>query len=56
MRELVEQIDTHVELDNMEATSIPRAGDQLSEDILQPIADQQLTEIAAQTQPVDPTT
>ena len=27
MRELVEQIDAHVELDDMEATSIPRAGD-----------------------------
>ena len=27
MRELVEQIDAHVELDEIEATSIPRAGD-----------------------------
>ena len=27
MKELVEQIDAHVELDDMEATSIPRAGD-----------------------------
>ena len=27
MRELVEQIDAHVELDDMEATSIPHAGD-----------------------------
>ena len=36
MRELVKQIDAYVELDDMEATSIPRAGDQLNEDILQP--------------------
>ena len=43
MRELVEQIDAHVELDDMEATSIPCLGDQLSEDILQPTTDQQLT-------------
>ena len=28
MRELVEQIDSHVELDEMEATNIPHAGDQ----------------------------
>ena len=27
MRELVEQIDTHVKLDDMEVTSIPHAGD-----------------------------
>ena len=27
MKELVEQIDAHVELDDMEATRIPRAGD-----------------------------
>ena len=27
MRELVEQIDAHVELDDMEATNIPRVGD-----------------------------
>ena len=27
MRELMEQIDTYVELDDMEATSIPHAGD-----------------------------
>jgi len=39
MRELVEQIDSHVELDDIEATSIPRAGDQPSEDILQSTAD-----------------
>ena len=34
MRELVEKIDTHAKLDDMEATGIPRASDQLSEDIL----------------------
>ena len=28
MRKLVEQIDSHVELDEMEATNIPHAGDQ----------------------------
>ena len=36
MKELVEQINAYVELDDMEAISIPRAGDQPSEDILQP--------------------
>ena len=49
MRELDEQIDAYVELDDMEATSIPRVDDQLSVDILQPTTDLQLTEIAAQT-------
>ena len=39
MRELVEQVDTHVELDDMEATSIPHAGDQPNEDILHHTAD-----------------
>ena len=34
MKELVEQIDFYVELDDMEATSNPRAGDKLDEDIL----------------------
>ena len=34
MKELVEQINAHVELDDMEATSIPRASDQPSKDIL----------------------
>ena len=56
MRQLVEQIDAHLELDNMEATSIPRAGDQPSRGILPPIVDQQQTETAAQTDPVDWTT
>ena len=39
MRELVEQIDAHVELDETEATSIPRAGDQPSGDLLSPAVD-----------------
>ena len=39
MRELVEQIDAHVELDEMEATSIPRVGDQPSGDLLSPAVD-----------------
>ena len=43
MRELDEQIDAYVELDDMEATSIPRVDDQLSVDILQPTTDLQLT-------------
>ena len=41
IKELVEQIDAYVELDDMEATSVPRAGDQPSGGILPPIADQQ---------------
>ena len=49
MRDLVKQIDTHVELDDMEATSIPRAGDQPSSDLLPPAADQKQTETATQT-------
>ena len=47
MRELVEQIDAHVELDEMEATSIPRAGDQPGGDLFSPAAYQQQTEIVA---------
>ena len=47
MRELVEQIDSHVELDDMEATCNPRASDQLGKDILQPITNQQMTETTA---------
>ena len=53
MRELVEQINAHVELDDMEATSIPRAGDQPGGDLLSPIANQQQIEIATQTEPAD---
>ena len=40
MRELVEQIDAHVELDEMEATSIPTVQDLLSEDLHFPMTDQ----------------
>ena len=40
----------------MEATSIPRANDQPSKGILPPTANQQQTETAAQTDPVDRTT
>ena len=36
MRELVEQIDSYMELDDIEVTSSPRDGDQVNEDILQP--------------------
>ena len=39
MRELVEQIDAHVELDDMEAISIPCAGDQPGKDLLSPATD-----------------
>ena len=40
MRELVEQIDAHAEPDEMEATSIPNAKDQLGGDLHFPVADQ----------------
>ena len=46
MRELVEQIDAHVELDDMEAT-IPHAGDQPRGGSLTPIANQQQIETVA---------
>ena len=39
MRELVEQIDAHVEPNEMEATSIPNAQDQLGGDLHFPVAD-----------------
>ena len=51
MRELVEQIDAHVEPDDTEATSIPSTQDQLSVDPLFSVADQQQTEAADQTRP-----
>ena len=56
MRELVEQIDAHVELDEMEATSIPRVGDQPGGDLFSPATDQQQTKTVTQTEPTDPTT
>ena len=39
MKELVEQIDAHAEPDEMEATSIPNAKDQLGGDLQFPVAD-----------------
>ena len=56
MRELVEQIDAYVELDDMEATSIPRASDQPGGGLLSPATNQQQNETAAQTEPADPRT
>ena len=55
MRERVEQIDSHVELVDVEVSSNPHVGDQPGEDLqLQPfIMNQQPPEIAAQTQPTD---
>ena len=41
MRELVEQIDAHVEPDETEATSILSAQDQPGGDLHSPVADQQ---------------
>ena len=51
MKELVEQIDAHVEPDNAEATSIPSTQDQLSIDPLFSVADQQQTRAADMTGP-----
>ena len=51
MRELVEQIDGHVEPDEMEATSIPSAQDQFGGNLHFPVADQQQTNAADQTGP-----
>ena len=56
MRELVEQIDSHMELVDVEVSSNPRVGNQPGEDLqLQPFTtNQQPLETTAQTQPVDP--
>ena len=56
MRELMEQIYSHVELVDVEVSSNPRVGDQLGEDFqLQSfMTNQQPLETAAQTQPADP--
>ena len=43
IRELVEQIDAHVESDDTEATNIPSAQDHLGVDLLFPVTDQQQT-------------
>ena len=51
MKELVEQINAHIEPDEMEATSIPNAQDQLGGDLHFPMADQQQPEAANQTGP-----
>ena len=56
MRELVEQINAHVELDDMEAISIPCVGDQPRGDLLSLAANQQQTETATQTKLADPRT
>ena len=40
MKELVEQIDTHAEPEEMEATSIPTVQDLLGEDLHFPVTDQ----------------
>ena len=56
MRELVEQIDAHVELDETEVISIPRARDQPGGDLLSPAANQQQIGAVAQTGPAVPTT
>ena len=51
IRELVEQIDAHVEPDEMEATSTPNAQDLLGEDLHFPVTDQQQPEAADLTRP-----
>ena len=49
MRELVEQIDAHVEPEDMEATSIPTVQELLGDDSRYPLTDQQ--EVADLTRP-----
>ena len=56
MRELVEQIDAHAELDETEATSFPCAHGQPSGDLLSPAVDQQQNVVADQTEPTIPST
>ena len=57
MKELVEQIDSHVKLVDVEVSSNPHAGNQPGEDIQFQtfILNQQSPKTAAQTQPADPT-
>ena len=43
MKELVEQIDAHSELDEMESINIPRARDQPGGDLLSPVANSSRT-------------
>ena len=51
MKELVEQIDTHAEPDEMEATSIPTVQDLLGEDLHFPVTGQQQHEVTYPTRP-----
>ena len=51
MQELVEQIDAHIEIDEMDATSMPSARDVLNEDLHFPMTDQQQPAAADQTEP-----
>ena len=51
IRELVEQIDTHAEPDEMEATSIPTVQDLLGEDLHFPVTGQQQHEVTDPTRP-----
>ena len=56
MRELMEQIDAHAELDETEATSISHAQDQPGVDLLSLVADQQQSDAADQIRPSVPST
>ena len=56
MRELLEQIDAYMELDETEATGIPCARDQPGGDLLSPTTDQQQIGVAARTGLAVPTT
>ena len=56
MRELVEQIDAHAELDETETTSFPCAHGQPNGDLLSSAADQQQNVVADQTKPTVPST
>ena len=55
MRELVEAIDSHVELTDLETTSNPHAGDQPGGNVQLPLAAPQPPEDVAQFQFADPT-
>ena len=55
MRELVEQIDAHVEMIGIEAISNPPTDGPLSEDVhpQPPVLEHHSVEITSETQPVD---
>lgn len=55
MRELVEQIDAHVEMIGIEATSNPPTNDPSGENVHlpPPISEHHSTEMASKMQPVD---